>query len=111
MLRNLRFWGVLGVFGSCFDIILTGLSDGRRLCNHRLNRRRQRRQANTLWRHLESSSDTTSPQSADVEPMQLGRLRLTVQQRQERLAQGLCLYCGKAGHFVLQCPLKVKAHQ
>ncbi len=77
----------------------------------RLNRRRQRRQANTLWRHLESSSDTTSPQSADVEPMQLGRLRLTVQQRQERLAQGLCLYCGKAGHFVLQCPLKVKAHQ
>ncbi len=77
----------------------------------RLNRRRQRRQTNTLWRHLESSSDTTSPQSADVEPMQLGRLRLTVQQRQERLAQGLCLYCGKAGHFVLQCPLKVKAHQ
>ncbi len=32
-------------------------------------------------------------------------------QRQERLALGLCLYCGKAGHFVLQCPLKVKAHQ
>ncbi len=27
------------------------------------------------------------------------------------LIQGLCFYCGKAGHFVLQCPLKVKAHQ
>lgn len=78
----------------------------------RLNRRRQRRLSTTPWRHLESSSsDVASPQSAEVEPMQRGRLRLTPQQRQERLALGLCLYCGKAGHFVLQCPLKVKAHQ
>ncbi len=64
------------------------------------------------WRHLEaSSSDAASHLPAEVEPMQLGRLRLTPQQRQALLALGLCLYCGKAGHFVLQCPLKVKAHQ
>ncbi len=54
----------------------------------RLNRRRQ---SNTPWRHLESSSDTTSSQPADFEPMQLGGLWLTAQQRQERLTQGLCL--------------------
>ncbi len=78
----------------------------------RLNRRRQRRQPTALWRHLEaSSSDAASHLPAEAEPMQLGRLRLTPQQRQERLALGLCLYCGKAGHFVLQCPLKVKTHQ
>ncbi len=78
----------------------------------RLNRRRQGRQPTAPWRHLEaSSSDAASHLPAEVEPMQLGRLRLTPQQRQERLALGLCLYCGKAGHFVLQCPLKVKAHQ
>ncbi len=68
------------------------------------------RQPTAPWRHLEaSSSDAASHLPAEVEPMQLGRL--TPQQRQERLALGLCLYCGKAGHFVLQCPLKVKAHQ
>ncbi len=78
----------------------------------RLNRSHQCRQSTTPWRNLESSSsDAAISQSADVEPMQLGRLRLTLQQRQERLTQGLCLYCGKAGHFVLQCPLKVKTHQ
>ncbi len=78
----------------------------------RLNRRRQCRQPTAPWCHLEaSSSDAASHLPAEVEPMQLGRLRLTPQQRQERLALGLCLYCGKAGHFVLQCPLKVKAHQ
>ncbi len=78
----------------------------------RLNRCRQRRQPTAPWRHLEaSSSDAASHLPAEAEPMQLGRLRLTPQQRQERLALGLCLYCGKAGHFVLQCPLKVKTHQ
>ncbi len=78
----------------------------------RLNRRRQRRQPTAPWRHLEaSSSDAASYLPVEAEPMQLGRLRLTPQQRQERLALGLCLYCGKAGHFVLQCPLKVKTHQ
>ncbi len=78
----------------------------------RLNRRRQHSQPTAPWRHLEaSSSDAASHLPTEVEPMQLGRLRLTPQQRQERLALGLCLYCGKAGHFVLQCPLKVKAQQ
>ncbi len=52
------------------------------------------------------------PQSPlpDPEPMQLGGLRLSARERQLRLVQGLCLYCGKPGHFALSCPLKAKAH-
>lgn len=78
----------------------------------RLNRRQQRRLTNPLWRSRSSlvSEAPLTPASAP-EPMQLGRLRLTPQQKQLRLAQGLCLYCGKAGHFALHCPAKVKAHQ
>lgn len=48
---------------------------------------------------------------SDTEPMQVGRLHLTPQERQQQLAWGLCLYCGKPGHFVAVCPAKVKAHQ
>ncbi len=52
------------------------------------------------------------PQSClpDPEPVQLGRLRLSARKRQQRLVQGLCLYCGKPDHFALSCPLKAKAH-
>ncbi len=53
---------------------------------------------------------TTSITLPDPGPMQLGRLRLSAQERQQRLVQGLCLYCGKQGHFALSCPLKAKAH-
>ena len=82
----------------------------------RLLRRRQRRSGNPFWRLGEGSfSQVTpvqsSPLPADPEPMQLGRLRLTPQEKQDRLARGLCLYCGKPGHFALKCPLKAKAHQ
>lgn len=50
-----------------------------------------------------------SPQM-DSEPMQLGRLHLSAQERQHRLVKGLCLYCGGSGHFVQSCPLKARAH-
>lgn len=46
----------------------------------------------------------------DPEPMQLGRLRLSAHEKQQRLVQGLCLYCGRPGHFAQLCPLKAKAH-
>ncbi|KAL0162277.1 hypothetical protein M9458_041673, partial [Cirrhinus mrigala] len=77
----------------------------------RLNHRRLRRQPTAPWRHLEAPPlDATNSASAEAEPMQLGRLRLMPQQKQERLIQGLCFYCGKTGHFILQCPLQAKAH-
>jgi hypothetical protein len=48
------------------------------------------------------------------EPMQLDTIQKQ-KTKQERLSKGLCLYCGKSGHFAAQCPNKkkpwVKAHQ
>ncbi|XP_061100251.1 uncharacterized protein LOC133130042 [Conger conger] len=46
------------------------------------------------------------------EPMQLGRMRLTPSERQRRVRQGLCVYCGQAGHFLAACPTlpKDQAH-
>lgn len=65
--------------------------------------------------HCESSStpSASTPASSSEEPMQLGRLRLTSEERQRRLSHGLCIYCGQAGHILLNCPTRPKdrAHQ
>lgn len=44
------------------------------------------------------------------EPMQLGVLRpsLTQEERQRRRMNNLCLYCGEPGHYVRNCPLKLR---
>ncbi|KAL0147695.1 hypothetical protein M9458_057004 [Cirrhinus mrigala] len=46
------------------------------------------------------SADTTP------EPMQLGATRLTVEERERRLRNNLCLYCGLAGHIRATCPTR-----
>ncbi|KAK7918602.1 hypothetical protein WMY93_009886 [Mugilogobius chulae] len=48
-------------------------------------------------------SSTNAP-----EPMQLGRARLTPEERQRRRQAGECLYCGKTGHFLSSCPTRPK---
>ncbi|XP_039980330.1 uncharacterized protein LOC120788552 [Xiphias gladius] len=53
----------------------------------------------------------SAPFSPKEEPMQLGRTRLSQQERQRRQREGLCLYCGEMGHFLAQCPVKGLAHQ
>lgn len=40
-----------------------------------------------------------APNSLGEEPMQLGRVRLTPEERQLRLRAGECLYCSQAGHL------------
>lgn len=45
------------------------------------------------------------------EPMQLGRTRLSTAERQRRLKENRCLYCGQDGHFATSCPVKDMAHQ
>lgn len=77
----------------------------------RLNRRHQRKLIRSSGRVEGTLSSSTFPAAPDPEPMQVGRLRLTPQEKQLRLARGLCLYCGKPGHFAAVCPAKAKAHQ
>lgn len=55
-----------------------------------------------------TGSDTPVPSSAP-EPMQLGRYRLSPEEKQKRLSKGLCLYCGRPGHFASSCPAKANA--
>lgn len=47
----------------------------------------------------------------EPEPMQVGRLRLTAEEKQRRLSKGLCLYCGGQGHVASLCPVKASARQ
>lgn len=59
------------------------------------------------WRHPPwSSSVEAEPtaSSAAEEPMQLGRARLTREERERWQRGRLCLYCGQAGHQRLSCP-------
>lgn len=61
--------------------------------------------------------EPTTPASASTpaseEPMQLGRMKISTEERQRRLRFGLCMYCGQAGHVVAHCTARPKewAHQ
>ncbi|KAL0198667.1 hypothetical protein M9458_007207, partial [Cirrhinus mrigala] len=44
------------------------------------------------------------PSPATEEPMQVGYTRLTDEERDRRMKNRLCLYCGQPGHFRSQCP-------
>ena len=47
----------------------------------------------------------------ETEPMQVGRTKLSMAERQCRRDNHLCLYCGGAGHLLSACPLKDNARQ
>ncbi|KAK3522268.1 hypothetical protein QTP86_000392 [Hemibagrus guttatus] len=47
-----------------------------------------------------------SPPEPAHEPMQLESSRLTPAERQRRLTQNLCLYCGAPGHVISACPIR-----
>ena len=57
------------------------------------------------------SASITSARGAPAEPMQLGRTRLSSVERQRRLVENCCMYCGQGGHYVSSCPVKDQAHQ
>ncbi len=58
-----------------------------------------------------NSCNPVSPPS-DGEPMQVGRARLSREERDRLRAKGLCLYCSAAGHFLADCPVnQIKSNQ
>ncbi len=48
---------------------------------------------------------------SEPEPMQMGRYRLSLEEKRRRRNEGLCLYCGAAGHIAAQCPVKARTRQ
>ena len=51
------------------------------------------------------------PAPSGAEPMEIGRARLSDEERQRRFREKACLYCGRPGHIVSSCPAKDNAHQ
>ena len=45
------------------------------------------------------------------EPMQLGRTKISSEERRRRLQDGCCFYCGQLGHQLATCPVNDRAHQ
>lgn len=63
---------------------------------------------NPIVQHRElahGQRNTVCPMS-DPEHMQVGRGRLSREERERWRSQGLCLYFGKADHFIQSCPVK-----
>ncbi len=50
--------------------------------------------------------DTISPPEPGHEPMQVDSTWISSLERQRRLTQGLCLYCGAGGHVIAACPTR-----
>lgn len=74
----------------------------------------RRRVRDQFSRHRAEPFDSLSasqvPESLDgVEPMQIGRMCLPAKEKQRRLSEGLCLYCGGHGHLAASCPVKGNA--
>lgn len=72
--------------------------------DHRLRERQRERQRETSL--LEATSPVkSSPPPGDLEePMQLGGTRISQAERNRRIREKCCLYCGKPGHFRTDCP-------
>lgn len=61
------------------------------------------------WRpspHTAPASPPPASSANSEEPMQLGRTSLSPEERQRRLREGRCIYCGQKGHFLSSCPVK-----
>ena len=66
------------------------------------NRMRERRgDRGVSW--LLPAGSGRSKSSEDPEPMQLGGARLSAKEKERRMREGLCLYCGETGHRLSSC--------
>ncbi len=47
-----------------------------------------------------------SAANSDIEPMQIGLTHISEEERERRIRQSLCLYCGLPGHLRASCPTR-----
>ncbi|XP_038149046.1 uncharacterized protein LOC119788602 isoform X1 [Cyprinodon tularosa] len=80
-----------------------------RIDNRLRERNRQRNIASPHQAFAMTPSPQSQPRPPSPEPMQIGRARLSPEERQRRLSSGCCLYCGHSGHFISTCPVRPKA--
>ncbi|KAJ1157947.1 hypothetical protein NDU88_010644 [Pleurodeles waltl] len=78
--------------------------------NHRLAERRGERRAGDRRPVIPEKEGRPVPNSHDLcgEPMEVGAVRapLSRAEKESRRVQGLCMYCGRKGHYVRECPQK-----
>uniref|UniRef100_A0A3B3DC44 Retrotransposon gag domain-containing protein n=1 Tax=Oryzias melastigma TaxID=30732 RepID=A0A3B3DC44_ORYME len=58
---------------------------------------------------LHSRNPRPAPHRAEDEPMQLGRTRLSQEERDRRFRQNLCFFCASPDHSIGSCPVKDSA--
>ncbi|KAK5918765.1 hypothetical protein CgunFtcFv8_003500 [Champsocephalus gunnari] len=57
------------------------------------------------------ASEATAFPIDSEEPMQLGRARISPEERRHRLVEARCFYCGQQGHQQAMCPVKEQARR
>lgn len=74
--------------------------------DNRLRERRRERQSSRSWTTCPEAplQDLLQPPPAPEEPMQLGASHLSQAERDRRMRERRCLYCGVKGHFRPTCP-------
>uniref|UniRef100_A0A3P9KG57 ribonuclease H n=1 Tax=Oryzias latipes TaxID=8090 RepID=A0A3P9KG57_ORYLA len=56
---------------------------------------------------LVAPASPASPSVKLEEPMQIGHSKLSLEERKKRRDEGLCFYCGQAGHLLSQCAVRL----
>ncbi|KAK5910937.1 hypothetical protein CgunFtcFv8_005154 [Champsocephalus gunnari] len=57
-----------------------------------------------VFKPAPSDRRRTAPPLDTYKPMQLDRTRLSLEERQHRLREGCCFYCGQMDHQLDSCP-------
>ena len=94
-----RDWGQ-----SLDELIHLAIHLDARIQERRRDRRETRAPMTTFLPRPATPALNPAPARLPEEPMELGRLRLSREERSCRLQRGLCMYCGSSGHQAQHCP-------
>lgn len=91
---------------TCAGLIDLVLQVNQRL-QDRKGERRRAEQKRLNWRSgREEKEGVETTTTLNSEPMEVSHVRgpLSLEERKRRMTDGVCLYCGLAGHFIRSCP-------